>query len=547
MGRDLVESSSLLNTTPAPVSSPSLLLPIPAIVFIAVGIYLMLLCLVLLTRRCLLAQSCCTDCSSLCRKQGVSRPQDCCWTCVEACNFPLPSPANCLDACCPQPTEADWAPPCPRCCPLCDCACALCPLLQPPRRQRSSWNAPQNRGSGDDCRVRALGPLNSPLPSTAEPRTPAPLPCQEQTSTMPYQYPALTPEQKKELSDIAHRIVALGKGILAADESTGSIAKRLQSISTENTEENRRFYRQLLLTADDRVNPCIGGVILFHETLYQKTDDGRPFPQVIKSKGGVVGIKVDKGVVPLAGTNGETTTQGLDGLSERCAQYKKDGADFAKWRCVLKIGEHTPSSLAIMENANVLARYASICQQNGIVPIVEPEILPDGDHDLKRCQYVTEKVLAAVYKALSDHHIYLEGTLLKPNMVTPGHACTQKFSHEEIAMATVTALRRTVPPAVPGITFLSGGQSEEEASINLNAINKCRLLKPWALTFSYGRALQASALKAWGGKKENLKAAQEEYVKRALANSLACQGKYTPSGQSGAAASESLFISNHAY
>nr|XP_042116541.1 fructose-bisphosphate aldolase A-like [Peromyscus maniculatus bairdii] len=364
---------------------------------------------------------------------------------------------------------------------------------------------------------------------------------------MPYQYPALTPEQKKELSDIAHRIVAPGKGILAADESTGSIAKRLESIGAENTEENRRCYRQLLLTADDRVNPCIGGVILFHETLYQKADDGRLFPQVIKAKGGVVGIKVDKGVVPLAGTNGETTTQGLDDLAERCAQYKKDGADFAKWRCVLKIGEHTPSALAIMENANVLARYASICQQNGIVPIVEPEILPDGNHDLKRCQYVTEKVLAAVYKALSDHHIYLEGTLLKPNMVTPGHACTQKFSNEQIAMATVTALRRTVPPAVPGVTFLSGGQSEEEASINLNAINKCPLLKPWALTFSYGRALQASALKAWGGKKENMKAAQEEFIKRALANSLACQGKYTPSGQSGEAASQSLFISNHAY
>uniref|UniRef100_A0A674K8T4 Fructose-bisphosphate aldolase n=1 Tax=Terrapene triunguis TaxID=2587831 RepID=A0A674K8T4_9SAUR len=211
------------------------------------------------------------------------------------------------------------------------------------------------------------------------------------------------------------------------------------------------------------------------------------------------------------------TTQGLDGLSERCAQYKKDGADFAKWRCVLKISEHTPSHLAILENANVLARYASICQQNGIVPIVEPEILPDGDHDLKRCQYVTEKVLAAVYKALSDHHVYLEGTLLKPNMVTPGHACTKKYSHEEIAMATVTALRRTVPPAVPGgITFLSGGQSEEEASLNLNAINKCPLHRPWALTFSYGRALQASALKAWAGKKENAKNAQEEYIKRAL-------------------------------
>ncbi|KAL1789037.1 fructose-bisphosphate aldolase A isoform X1 [Sigmodon hispidus] len=495
-----VTSSGPWNPAPASISSPSLLLPIPAIVFIAVGVYLLLLGLVLLTRHCLLAQGCCTDCSFPCRKQTALETQDCCcWSCVEACDFPLPSPAHYLDACCPQPSEAE-----------------------------SPWN---DSVILRDRRRSAGGKL--PEPAT--------------TGTMPYPYPALTPEQKKELSDIAHRIVAPGKGILAADESTGSIAKRLQSIGTENTEENRRFYRQLLLTADDRVNPCIGGVILFHETLYQKADDGRPFPQVIKSKGGVVGIKVDKGVVPLAGTNGETTTQGLDGLSERCAQYKKDGADFAKWRCVLKIGEHTPSALAIMENANVLARYASICQQNGIVPIVEPEILPDGDHDLKRCQYVTEKVLAAVYKALSDHHVYLEGTLLKPNMVTPGHACTQKFSNEEIAMATVTALRRTVPPAVPGVTFLSGGQSEEEASINLNAINKCPLLKPWALTFSYGRALQASALKAWGGKKENLKTAQEEYIKRALANSLACQGKYTPSGQAGAAASESLFISNHAY
>ncbi|XP_074414120.1 fructose-bisphosphate aldolase A isoform X11 [Zonotrichia albicollis] len=291
--------------------------------------------------------------------------------------------------------------------------------------------------------------------------------------TMSPPVPALTPEQKKELAAIAQRIVAPGKGILAADESTGSIAKRLSSVGAENTEENRRWYRQLLFTADKRVEPCIGGVILFHETMYQKADDGRPFPQVIRDKGALVGIKVDKGVVPLAGTNGETTTQGLDGLMERCAQYKKDGADFAKWRCVLKITAHTPTRLAVLENANVLARYASICQQNGIVPIVEPEILPDGDHDLKTCQYVTEKVLAAVYKALSDHHVYLEGTLLKPNMVTAGHACATKYSPEEIAMATVTALRRTVPPAVPGITFLSGGQSEEEASINLNAINRC--------------------------------------------------------------------------
>ncbi|NXU81488.1 ALDOC aldolase, partial [Oreotrochilus melanogaster] len=184
--------------------------------------------------------------------------------------------------------------------------------------------------------------------------------------------------------------------ILAADESVGSMAKRLNQIGVENTEENRRLYRQILFSADSRVKKCIGGVIFFHETMYQKADDGTPFVQMIKDKGIVVGIKVDKGVVPLAGTDGETTTQGLDGLSERCAQYKKDGADFAKWRCVLKISENTPSALAIMENANVLARYASICQQNGIVPIVEPEILPDGDHDLKRCQYVTEKVSGGV-------------------------------------------------------------------------------------------------------------------------------------------------------
>ncbi|EGV99428.1 Fructose-bisphosphate aldolase A [Cricetulus griseus] len=231
---------------------------------------------------------------------------------------------------------------------------------------------------------------------------------------MPHPYPELIPEQKCELSDIAHRIVAPGKGVLAADETMGSIAKCLQSIGTENIEEN------------------------------QKADGELPFPSLIKSKGGVVGIKVDKGVVPLAGTNGETSTHGLDGLSERCAQYKKDGADFAKWFCVLKIGEHTPSALAKMENTNVLAHYGSICQQNGIVPIVDPEILPNGNHDLKCFQYVTEK--ADLYKALSDHHVYLEGTLLKPNMITPGHACTQKFSNEEIAMAIVTALRRTVPP-----------------------------------------------------------------------------------------------------
>ncbi|MEJ1288699.1 aldolase C fructose-bisphosphate [Cricetulus griseus] len=364
--------------------------------------------------------------------------------------------------------------------------------------------------------------------------------------TMPHSYPALSAEQKRELSDIALRIVAPGKGILAADESVGSMAKRLSQIGVENTEENRRLYRQVLFSADDRVKKCIGGVIFFHETFYQKDDNGVPFVQTIQDKGILVGIKVDKGVVPLAGTDGETTTQGLDGLLERCSQYKKDGADFAKWRCVLKISDRTPSALAIIENANVLARYASICQQNGIVPIVEPEILPDGDHDLKRCQYVTEKVLAAVYKALSDHHVYLEGTLLKPNMVTPGHACPIKYSPEEIAMATVTALRRTVPPAVPGVTFLSGGQSEEEASLNLNAINRCPLPRPWALTFSYGRALQASALNAWRGQRDNAGAATEEFIKRAEMNGLAAQGRYEGSGDGGAAA-QSLYVANHAY
>uniref|UniRef100_A0A3B3ZX03 Fructose-bisphosphate aldolase n=1 Tax=Periophthalmus magnuspinnatus TaxID=409849 RepID=A0A3B3ZX03_9GOBI len=306
---------------------------------------------------------------------------------------------------------------------------------------------------------------------------------------MTHQYPALTPEQKRELQDIAQRIVAPGKGILAADESTGSMAKRLNPIGVDNTEENRRRYRQLLFTADQRIDKCIGGVIFFHETLYQNTDDGIPFAKLIKDRGIVVGIK------------------------------------------------------------------------NGIVPIVEPEILPDGDHDLKRCQYVTEKVwhcfntvvkrrylkvLAACYKALSDHHVYLEGTLLKPNMVTAGHSCPTKYSSEEIAMATVTALRRSVPPAVTGVTFLSGGQSEEEASMNLNAINVCPYIKPWALTFSYGRALQASALNAWRGEQSQEKAATEEFIKRAEANGLAALGKYESSGTCGAAG-KSLYVANHAY
>lgn len=345
----------------------------------------------------------------------------------------------------------------------------------------------------------------------------------------------LSADREKELMETAALLMAKGKGLLAADESTASIGKRLQSINLENNEENRRLYRQMLFTGSKDLANSISGVILFHETFYQNDDNGKPFREILKEKGIIPGIKVDKGLVLLAGTDGENTTQGLDGLGERCAQYYKDGARFAKWRCAIKIGDNLPSELGIRETANVLARYASICQQNGLVPIVEPEILPEGDHTLETCQRVTEKVLAANYKALSEHHIFLEGTLLKPNMVTSGFECKQKASAEEIARATVTALQRTVPVAVPGICFLSGGQSEEEASINLNAINQYSGKKPWALTFSYGRALQASVLKSWAGKTENVTAAQEQLLKRANANGAAAKGEYQGGVNSAAA------------
>jgi len=356
----------------------------------------------------------------------------------------------------------------------------------------------------------------------------------------------LTKEKEDELRATANAIVAPGKGILAADESTGSMAKRLGPIGLENTEENRRKYRQILFTSDASMAENISGVILFHETMYQKTDDGTPFVEILKQRGIIPGIKVDKGVIELAGTQGEATTQGLDDLNARCAQYYKDGARFAKWRCVIKISAHTPSHLGLLETANVLARYASICQQNGLVPIVEPEVLPDGEHPIEVTQKVTELTLAYTYKALADHHVFLEGTLLKPNMVTAGHSCPTKYTAEQIAKATVTALQRGVPPAVPGVVFLSGGQSEEDATINLNAINKYPGKKPWALTFSYGRALQASVLKTWQGKDENIPAAKEALLKRAKANGLAALGKYEgqfASDKSG----ESLYVAQHAY
>lgn len=356
----------------------------------------------------------------------------------------------------------------------------------------------------------------------------------------------LSKEKEDELRSIANAIVAPGKGILAADESTGTMGKRLSQINVENVEENRRLYRQLLFTSGKALSDNISGVILFHETFYQKADDGTPFIKILQDNNIIPGIKVDKGVVPLGGTDGECTTQGLDGLAERCQQYVKDGAKFAKWRCVLKIDGSSPTHLAMLENANVLARYASICQQNGLVPIVEPEVLPDGDHDLETAQRVTEQVLAFVYKALADHHVFLEGTLLKPNMVTAGQSCTKKYTPEQIGLATVTALQRTVPAAVAGVTFLSGGQSEEDATVNLNAINATPGRKPWALTFSYGRALQASVLAAWKGLPDSVKAGQEELLKRAKANGDAALGKYG-GGSAGAAGGQSLFVANHSY
>lgn len=358
-----------------------------------------------------------------------------------------------------------------------------------------------------------------------------------------FNYPS--EELQKELKEIAQAIVAPGKGILAADESTGTMGKRLALCGLENTEENRRKYRQLLFTSDKtRIQP-ISGVILFHETLYQKADDGTPFIDLIRERGIIPGIKVDKGVKPLFGSEGEGTTQGLDDLDKRCQQYKADGCQFAKWRSVLTIGTNTPSYQAIMENANVLARYAATCQAAGLVPIVEPEVLCDGEHSLERCQKVTESVLAAVYKALSDHHVYLEGTLLKPNMVTPGQSCPNKATPAEVGQATVQALSRTVPPAMPGVVFLSGGQSEEEASVNLNAINQyAGAPKPWSLSFSFGRALQASCLKAWAGK--DVAAGQEELLRRAEINGQAALGQYG-GGEAGAAGAQSNFVQKHTY
>ena len=329
-----------------------------------------------------------------------------------------------------------------------------------------------------------------------------------------------------ELQATIAQMVQPGKGILAADESLPTIAKRFAPIGAESTVETRSAYRSLLFTAPG-IGEYISGVILFEETLGQRDANGTLLPEVLAHQGIVPGIKVDKGKIPLALAPGDEITQGLDGLAERLRTYKAQGARFAKWREVYGISEQNPTLLGIEANAEMLARYAAVCQEEGFVPIVEPEVLIDGDHTLERCLEVTEVVLHAVYHALHRHRVILEYTLLKPSMVLPGKGYPAKASSEQVAEATVKVLRRTVPAAVPSINFLSGGQGPEEATANLNAINALFPNAPWALSFSYGRALQQPALHAWAGKPENGPAAQMALYQRAKLNGLARLGKYS--------------------
>jgi len=334
-----------------------------------------------------------------------------------------------------------------------------------------------------------------------------------------------------------------GFGILAADESTGTIGKRFDKIKVENTVENRRAYRELLITTPEW-EKYISGIIMYEETLEQKTKDGKPFLEILKEKGVIPGIKVDKGVVNIAGTNGETATTGIDGLGERCKKYYAMGCRFAKWRAVLKIGDGIPSEMAITENAHNLARYASICQENGLCPIVEPEVLVDGTHTIETCAKACERVFGAVMNALLKQDILLEGCLIKPNMILPGSECKETKSPQEIAWYTVRTLSRTFVGAIPGIVFLSGGQSEEGATQYLNAINLVtELPHPWRLSFSYGRALQASCLDVWQGKEENVKKAQETFLLIAKGNSEATLGKYA----GGTGSTESLHVKSYVY
>ena len=330
----------------------------------------------------------------------------------------------------------------------------------------------------------------------------------------------------QELEGTAAAIVAEGKGILAADESDSTIKKRFDSIGVESTEENRRAYRDLLFTTEG-VEEYISGVILFDETIRQSSADGTPFPELLESRGVIPGIKVDKGAKPLALAEGETITEGLDGLRDRLEEYRGLGARFAKWRAVISIGESIPSEYCIWTNAHALARYAALSQEAGLVPIVEPEVLMDGDHTIERSFEVTSHTLHAVFTELRDQRVHPEGILLKPNMVLSGYECPEQASHDKVAAETIRCFKRHVPGAVPGIVFLSGGQSDEDATANLNAMNAIGE-HPWQLSFSYGRALQTSALKAWVGKEENVEAAQHAYYHRAKMNSAARTGMYAP-------------------
>jgi fructose-bisphosphate aldolase class I len=340
----------------------------------------------------------------------------------------------------------------------------------------------------------------------------------------------LTAERLDELNDIANRMVAPGKGILAADESTGTIKKRFDSIGLESTEDARRDYRELLFRSDDAMRENISGVILYDETIRQKAADGTPLVRLIEDAGSIPGIKVDKGAKDFAFHPGEKVTEGLDGLRERLEEYHGLGARFAKWRAVIDINKDgsMPSYDCILANMHALARYAALCQEQRIVPIVEPEVLMDGDHDIDTCYRVTEWGLKELYQQLYYAGVALEGTILKPNMVIAGKKCGNQASTEEIAEKTVRCFRRAVPAAVPGIVFLSGGQSEEQATENLSAMNKHYAdVMPWQLSFSYGRALQASALETWGGKKDNVASAQKAFAHRAKMNGLAQQGAWT--------------------
>ena len=329
----------------------------------------------------------------------------------------------------------------------------------------------------------------------------------------------------QQLTSTARALVAKGKGILAADESFGTIEKRFKKLGIKSTEENRRAYRDMLFTTAG-AGEYVSGVILFDETIRQNAKDGTPFVKVLERQGIIPGIKVDTGAKQLAGFPDEKITEGLDGLRDRLTEYRALGARFAKWRAVLTIGHGLPTRFCVDANAHALARYAALSQEAGLVPIVEPEVLMDGDHTIQRCEAVTETTLKSVYFHLHAHRVVLEGTLLKPNMVLSGKDCAEQAGVTEVAEATVRTLVRCVPAAVPGVVFLSGGQSAEDATAHLSAMNAIGKL-PWELSFSYGRALQAPALDAWHGKSENVKAAQQAYHHRAKLNSAARSGKYS--------------------